>query len=131
MNSLFQSVAQIMQKYQGQRIKVGRNEKKDQFFVRKDKLHYIDMGAAEVCEKYKLPYKTLDDDEEFILLQVERGDDYNALQMEAALKDMGMSIPKEDAKSSSTIIIQANHDVNIGGDVVGGNKTTTNDLHIR
>lgn len=80
-------LSQVLKKYEGQRIKAKGNDRKDQIFVFKGELHYIDLGAAEVCENSGLPYIVLDTEEEFILSQAARGDDYNALQMKAALSE--------------------------------------------
>jgi cold shock CspA family protein/predicted transcriptional regulator len=80
-------LSQVLKKYEGQRIKAKGNDRKDQFFVFKGELHYIDLGAAEICENSGLPYIVLDTEEEFILSQAARGDDYNALQMKAALSE--------------------------------------------
>ena len=78
-------LSQVLRKYEGQRVKAKGNDRKQQFFISKGELHYIDLGAAEVCENSALPYQILNIDEEFILSEAPRGDAYNALQMKAVL----------------------------------------------
>ncbi len=88
------SLSQVVRKYEGQRIKAKGNDRKDQFFMLNGELHYIDLGAAEICEKHDLPYKVLEVEEEFILSQAPKGDDYNALQMKAELEKIGIASEK-------------------------------------
>ncbi|HLG37851.1 MAG TPA: CHAT domain-containing protein [Nitrososphaera sp.] len=96
------SLSQVIAEYEGQRIKAKGNDRKDQFFVHKGELHYIDLGAAEICEKQGLPYKDLKAEEEFILTQAARGDDYNGLQMKAVLEEIG--IISENKKRRNNVI---------------------------
>jgi hypothetical protein len=75
-------VAQILRRYEGERIKANREDKPDQYFVCKGLLHYLDEGAAQVCEERIGAPKDLDPDEEFILdIQEIRGSPYNRLKM--------------------------------------------------
>ncbi len=78
-------LSQVLKKYEGRRIKAKGIDRKEQFFVLNGELHYMEIGAAEVCEKHGLPYLVLDNDEEFILVQAQKGDDLNALQMATVL----------------------------------------------
>ena len=120
------SLNQILSKYDRQRIKAKGDDKMDQFFVLNGELHYIDLGAAEICESCGMPYKTLDSEEEFILLQDPRGDSYNALQMQAALAELGILVPKNNANSNVTV--NAGRDVNVR-DLAGRDlSTTTNNM---
>ena len=120
------SLNQILSKYDRRRIKAKGDDKMDQFFVLNGELHYIDLGAAEICESCGMPYKTLDSEEEFILLQDPRGDSYNALQMQAALAELGILVPKNNANSNVTV--NAGRDVNVR-DLAGRDlSTTTNNM---
>jgi hypothetical protein len=75
-------VAQILHRYEGKRIKANREDKPDQCFVHKGTLHYVDEGAAQVCDERIGPFEDLDPDEEFILdIQEIRGSPYNRLKM--------------------------------------------------
>ena len=75
-------VAQILRRYEGERIKANREDKPDQYFVYKGMLHYVDEGAAQVCDKRIGPFEDLNLDEEFILdIQEIKGSPYNRLKM--------------------------------------------------
>jgi hypothetical protein len=85
------SIEQILEKYEGQRIKTDSDEQMDQFFVFKCKLHYLEIGAAEVCEKRGLAPQYLSSEEEIVLTQAPKGGGFNALQMEKILDELGIS----------------------------------------
>lgn len=87
------SIEQILEKYEGQHIKADNDEQLEQYFVFKGKLHYIDIGAAQVCEKCELVPQHLDLEEEIILTQAPRGGGYNALQMEKILDNLSITVP--------------------------------------
>lgn len=75
-------VAQILHRYEGKRIKANREDKHDQYFVHKGRLHLLDVAAARVCGERIGPFEDLDSVEEFILdIKEIKGSPYNQLKM--------------------------------------------------
>ena len=81
-------MSQILQKYEGQRIKADNDEQLEQYFVFKGKLHYLEVEAAQVLENHNLAPQHLAAEEEIILTQAPRGGRYNALQMDDILNKL-------------------------------------------
>ncbi len=100
-NTSQSSIAQIIGKYQGQRIKANNDAQLEQFFVHNGKLHYIDIGAAQVCDRYGIVPQHVDVKDEFIFSEEDsKGGGYNAAQMEDILIKLGVAV-REHAVSFS------------------------------
>jgi hypothetical protein len=76
-------------KYEGQRVKVRGEHKKDQYFVHQGRTHYLELSAAEVCENAGLAYKSIEGEEEGVLVSA-LDEVFNAVQMRATLAAIGL-----------------------------------------
>lgn len=95
-------MSQILQKYEGQRIKADNDDQLEQYFVFNGKLHYLEVEAAQVLEKHNLAPQHLAAEEEIILTQAPRGGRYNALQMDDILNKLNIITFNKSEASSLT-----------------------------
>lgn len=99
-------INQILQKYEGQRVKADNDDQLEQYFVFNGKLHYIEIEAAKVLENHNLVPQHLEAGEEIILTQAPKGGRYNALQMEAILNRLMIKSPNK-TKTPTTLLIKS------------------------
>ena len=133
----------IIAKYHGKRIQARPAESRvNQYFVGKRggryELHYLDPGAARICDEYKKYCVPLEPEEEFILFQASRAEDYRELQMEAVLREMALlddrptatavaqpsvTVPEDLPHAEGggqNVISTGNQNINVVGGVQGG-----------
>jgi hypothetical protein len=79
------ALVEMLKKYEGKRVKVRGFGSKDQFFLWRGQLHYLELSAALVCDELNLAFIEIEAPE-MELLAGARGSDLNAAQMRSVLK---------------------------------------------
>jgi hypothetical protein len=86
----------VLNKFDHGRVK-GRGElKRDQYFVYKQQVHYLDPAAAAVCDRAGVLCQVIEPEDEALLVAAV-GEPFNAAQLEAIVRARGLTIPGESA----------------------------------